>query len=67
MERLNLTMKELKDLVRFNLSFISIGFCVAPMSLFVHLYIYHLNNVGSFYLNESRKLLYQISHLDNNT
>ena len=55
MERLNLTMKELKDLVRYNLNFLSIDFCMAPMFLFLKLYIYHLNHVASFYLNEKQE------------
>ena len=69
MERFNLTMKELKDLVSnnfsnnsSNLNFISIDFCLAPMFL----YIYRLNHVTT-YRNKSRKVLYEISHLNNNT
>ena len=63
---LNLTMKMLKNLARYNLSFISVDLCLALMLLFFHLYIDHLNHVA-IYLNKSRKLLYEISHLNNNT
>ena len=46
-------MKELKDLAKYNLSFVSIDFYVAPMFLFFHLYIYCLSHVA-IYLNKSR-------------
>ena len=46
MKRLNLTMKKLKDLVRYNLSFISAYFCLAPMFLFWHLHIYRISPVA---------------------
>ena len=59
-------MIELKGFARYNLSFISIGFFLAPVLLFFQQYIYRLNHVA-IYLNKSRKLLYEISHLNDNT
>ena len=45
MERLNLMTKKLKDFVKYNLSFISVDFCLALILLFFYQYIYRLNHL----------------------
>ena len=68
MERLNLTMKKLKDLVRYNLSFLSVDFVSGSNgSVFPSLHLSSQPSSVAIYLNKSKKLLYEISHLNNNT